>query len=203
MDWVIFGLGNVGLKYRNTRHNIGFMVLDRIAKECGAQFTDERKLSGKLTKVHHNDHIVALIKPTTFMNGSGECVKKVLDYYKVPPTKIVVIYDDTALPFTSMRVREKGSSGGHNGLKSIEQHLQSQDYIRLRMGIGEKHGFAELSDYVLAPFTDAEQAVLPPFIDLGAKTALRITLEPLAQVMNGVNQQVKEKQNGKQSKSPL
>lgn len=185
--WVIFGLGNVGPRYRYTRHNVGFMVVDEIARQFGAEFKDERRLSGRIAKMHRDHQTITLVKPTTFMNASGECVKQVLHYYKVPMTQIVIVYDDVALPFKGLRVRERGSSGGHNGLKSIEQMLQTQEYLRLRMGVGENVGYPDLADYVLAPFADIEQVELPSFVKEGAKVALRLTAEPASKVMNEVN----------------
>ena len=187
MSWLIAGLGNIGPKYRFTRHNIGFMVLDQIAKQFGVEFKEDRKISGRVAKVQSNEQTILLIKPSTFMNLSGECVHKALNFYKTTDRHLVVIYDDAALPFKTFRIREKGSAGGHNGLKSIEQSLQKQEYLRLRMGVGEKLEGQDLADYVLAPFTDLEQAELPSFINLGAKVALRLTSEPIARVMNEVN----------------
>lgn len=192
-NWVIFGLGNIGPRYRFTRHNIGFMVVDEIAKQFEAEFKEDRRLSGRVAKVHRDHQTITLVKPNTYMNASGECVRAVLSFYKVPANRFIVVYDDVALPFKSLRVRERGSAGGHNGLKSIEQIVQTQEYIRLRMGVGENGEFADLADYVLAPFADIEQVELPSFIKEGAKTVLRLTAEPVSQVMNEVNNKTAKK----------
>jgi PTH1 family peptidyl-tRNA hydrolase len=187
MSWMIFGLGNIGSRYRFTRHNVGFMVVDELAKQFGVEFKEERKIAGRVAKVLSNQQSVLLIKPSTFVNRSGECVRHALNFYKGVDKQVLIVCDDIALPFKALRVREKGSAGGHNGLKSVEQALQKQEYFRLRMGVGGKAEEQDLADYVLASFTDIEQVELPSFIKLGAKVALRITEEPIAQVMNEVN----------------
>ncbi len=200
--FVIFGLGNIGPRYRFTRHNAGFMVVDQIAKEFGVEFKDDRKISARVAKVHDGQNTIILIKPSTFMNLSGDSLRSAKQFYRFDLKKMIVVYDDVALPFKNMRVRERGSSGGHNGLKSIEQTLQSQEYIRLRMGVGGSN-IEDLADYVLASFTDIEQVELLSFIKAGAKVALQLTKEPVAKVMNEVNKNVTGEENETRINKPL
>lgn len=200
--FVVFGLGNIGPRYRFTRHNIGFMVLDQIAKEFGVEFKEDKKTLARVAKVHDGQNTIMLVKPSTFMNLSGDSVRNVLHFYRMDVKKIIVVYDDVALPFKSMRVREKGSSGGHNGLKSIETTLGTQEYIRLRMGVGGS-SFGDLADYVLASFSDIEQVELPSFVKNGAKVAVQLTNESIVKVMNEVNKNVTGEENETRISKPL
>jgi len=165
-SFLIVGLGNPGKKYENTRHNFGFMVVRAFAEKQGWIFKSERNLSGEVASGRIRDGRIILLLPSTYMNLSGQAVRKVLDYYKIDPAHLIVVTDDIALDFGTLRFRDKGSSGGHNGLKDIESHLGTQEYQRLRLGIGDReHGFLE--DYVLAPFTAEEQKLLPKVIEEG------------------------------------
>lgn len=132
-----------------------------------------------------------LLLPTTFMNLSGTAVARYLSYYKIPRDRLVIVTDDVAIPFGTMRLKEKGSAGGHNGLKSIEQCLATNEYTRLRMGVGDNRKDMELADYVLSAFAPEEEEQLDRFILEGATVLKRLLQEPLAQVMNGVNTKVK------------
>jgi len=154
---VLVGLGNPGLAYKKTRHNIGFMVLDAYAKKHGFTFKRSAQLHGKVAK--GTDCL--LLKPSTYMNESGRAVKQCVDYYK--PQRLMIICDDIALAFGKMRIREKGSSGGHNGLKSIEAHLHSALYPRFRIGVGHP-GCGTVKDYVLDNFTKDEALQLEALI---------------------------------------
>lgn len=133
---LIAGLGNIGEKYLFTRHNAGFMVLDKIAYDRGLDFKEEKKLKSLITKCCLNDKDVMLIKPTTFMNLSGEALIAVMNYYKIDIKDILVIYDDLSLDLGKLRFRANGSDGGHNGIKSIIKHLGTKDFARLKFGIG-------------------------------------------------------------------
>ncbi|HWP79922.1 MAG TPA: aminoacyl-tRNA hydrolase [Candidatus Acidoferrum sp.] len=158
--YLIVGLGNPGREYRLTRHNVGFMAVDYLAQTAKA---DIRKL--KFHALTGNAVIagvpVLLMMPQTFMNLSGEAVGEAARFYKLPPERVIVIFDDADLPLGTLRVREKGSSGGHNGIKSIIAHLGSEEFPRVKIGIGPKpHPEMELADFVLQAFTAADQKVL-------------------------------------------
>ncbi|MCB1107376.1 MAG: aminoacyl-tRNA hydrolase [Chlamydiia bacterium] len=159
---LIVGLGNPGKKYEMTRHNLGQMVLFAFASRHQLIFKKDRELQGEIAQGTVKDKRVSLLFPTTFMNLSGQAVRKAMDFYKIDREGILVISDDVDLPFGTLRLRDKGSAGGHNGLKDIEENLKSQDYKRLRLGIG-KPLVGYLEDYVLAPFTKEEQEKIPEF----------------------------------------
>lgn len=156
--FLIVGLGNIGDEYANTRHNIGFMVLDALTKASGIFFSSDRlaftaeyKFKGKL---------FFLVKPTTFMNLSGKAVNYWLQAEKISIENLLVITDDIALPFGTLRMRAKGSDGGHNGLKSINEILGTTDYTRLRFGIGNEFSKGRQADYVLSEWDDTEKKIL-------------------------------------------
>lgn len=132
---LIIGLGNVGSKYVFTRHNAGFMLVDKIATDNGATFKENTKLKSLITKFYKEEEIM-LVKPTTYMNLSGEAMRAVIDYYKISPEDMLVVYDDISLELGRIRFRPTGSDGGHNGIKSIIQHLGSKKFNRLKIGIG-------------------------------------------------------------------
>ncbi len=163
---LIVGLGNPGTIYENTRHNFGFIIVRAFAKKRGWTFKLVSALNGAIALGKVGDVRVKLLLPTTYMNLSGQAVKKVLGYYKIDIEDLIVLTDDVALDFGVLRFREKGSSGGHKGLKNIELCLGTQNYQRLRFGIG---GCKEssLEDYVLALFTQEEKKLLPKVIDKG------------------------------------
>ncbi|HWQ51979.1 MAG TPA: aminoacyl-tRNA hydrolase [Terriglobales bacterium] len=158
--YLIVGLGNPGREYRLTRHNVGFMAVDYLAQTVKA---DIRKL--KFHALTGNAVVagvpVLLMMPQTYMNLSGEAVGEAARFYKLPPERVIVIFDDADLPLGTLRVREKGSSGGHNGIKSIIAHLGSEEFPRVKIGIGPKpHPEMELADFVLQAFTAADQKAL-------------------------------------------
>ncbi len=159
MKYLIVGLGNIGAEYELTRHNIGFLVLDSLADAKGATFSQDR-LSYK-TEIKHKGRTIHLIKPTTYMNLSGKAVNYWAKVLKIQKTNILVITDDIALPFGKLRMRKKGSSGGHNGLKDIEQQLGANDYPRLKFGVGDDFSKGRQVDYVLSNFSSKEMANLP------------------------------------------
>lgn len=165
---IIIGLGNIGEKYENTRHNIGFMALDRLSQEYDQsseqKWKETPKLKGVLKEININGEKVLLVKPTTYMNLSGECVKKVLDYYKVALENLIVIFDDIDLPFGEVRFREKGSAGTHNGVKSLIKELGTDNFKRIKIGIENRTPVLkinfDLSNYVLSKFDKKEQKAL-------------------------------------------
>jgi len=147
---LIVGLGNPGREFENTRHNIGFIIIDEIAKKLGV-LNYQDKYKGLLAKTTYKGESVLLLKPQTYMNLSGDSIRKVVEFYKLDLEDIFVIFDDLDLPVGKLRLREKGSSGGHNGLKSIEANLKTNEYKRLKFGI-DKDKVIPTSDYVLGKF---------------------------------------------------
>lgn len=156
----IVGLGNPGKEYENTRHNIGFMVLDAYAKEA----TWQKKFDGFVQIITVNGEKVLLIKPLTFMNLSGDCVRKAVDFYHISVEEILVVQDDLDLPFGKVRIKKNSSAGGHNGIKSIIRSLQSDAFCRLKIGIGFSERI-DTVDYVLSKFSKKEMAFLEDNLD--------------------------------------
>lgn len=167
MGYLIAGLGNIGAEYRNTRHNIGFMVLDYLAKEFGTTFISSRYAS--VAEISIKGRKITLIKPSTYMNLSGKAVSYWLRERKIGREDLLVISDDLALPFGTIRMRKQGSEGGHNGLKSITESLGGNNYARLRVGIGDNFSRGGQIDYVLGTFGEEEKAELQTIIERAAK----------------------------------
>jgi peptidyl-tRNA hydrolase, PTH1 family len=163
MKYLIVGLGNIGPEYELTRHNIGFLVLDRIADNHKIDFSSQR-LADK-AEMKYKGKQLHFIKPNTFMNLSGKAVAYWMQELKIPKENLLVIVDDLALPFGSLRLRTQGSAAGHNGLKNIELLLQGQGYSRLRFGIGNEFNKGQQIDYVLSKFTPKEFKELPAIMD--------------------------------------
>jgi peptidyl-tRNA hydrolase, PTH1 family len=158
---LIAGLGNPGAKYARTRHNVGFQLVERLAKQWQAAWKADKKFHANISRVERNSGPVILCEPQTFMNASGEAIGPLVNFYQVPFKQIVVAVDDADLPLGQIRMRMRGSSGGHHGLESIEKHLGTQDFARLRIGIGRTaDGQREITDYVLAPFSAAETILM-------------------------------------------
>ena len=134
--FLVAGLGNPGMEYARTRHNAGFLLVERLAQDWGANWTAEKKFSSRLAKAERSGRKFVLCQPQTFMNASGAALKSLADYFRLPPEKILVVVDDADLPFGEIRLRGSGSSGGHHGLESVEEHLGTRDFPRLRIGIG-------------------------------------------------------------------
>ncbi len=167
MKYLIVGLGNIGPEYKDTRHNIGFNIADELVRELGGQFSNSRlayysEVSYKGKKLH-------VIKPTTFMNLSGKAVNYWMQELKIPIENVLVIVDDLALPLGKLRLKLKGSSAGHNGLKSIEASCGGQNYPRLRFGISDNFAKGRQIDYVLSTFDKDELPELPALIDKSVK----------------------------------
>jgi PTH1 family peptidyl-tRNA hydrolase len=163
MKYLIAGLGNIGAEYELTRHNIGFLVVDRLADQHGGTFKLERH--AEHCEIRYKGRTIHLIKPTTYMNLSGKAVSYWLQQLGVGKENLLVVVDEIALPFGSLRMRAKGSAAGHNGLKNIELLLQGQDYARLRFGIGNEFHKGQQADYVLSNFSKQEFSELTPLID--------------------------------------
>jgi PTH1 family peptidyl-tRNA hydrolase len=163
MKYLVAGLGNIGGEYELTRHNVGFLVLDRFADNEKVAFQTER-LADR-AEVRFKGRHIHLIKPNTYMNLSGKAIAYWLQELKIPKENLLVIVDEIALPFGSLRMRTKGSAAGHNGLKNIELLLNGQEYSRLRFGIGNNYAKGQQIDYVLSRFSDQEFEELPKFMD--------------------------------------
>ena len=168
MKYLIVGLGNIGAEYHETRHNIGFMVVDRMAQEAGATFQDGRY--GFTTTVAIKGRQLLLLKPSTYMNLSGNAVRYWMTKENIPLENVLIIVDDLSLPFATLRLKGKGSDGGHNGLKHIAATLNTQNYARLRFGIGNDFPRGEQINYVLSRFSVEEKKAM----DESLKTACEI-----------------------------
>lgn len=170
MKYLIAGLGNIGAEYELTRHNIGFLVLDRLADVKGITF--ELSRHAEKAELKFKGRQIHLIKPTTYMNLSGKAIAYWLQELKIPKENLLVIVDDIALPFGTLRMRKQGSAAGHNGLTNIEQVLGGADYTRLRFGIGNNFNKGQQVDYVLGNFTQEEFQALPPLMDKASEMIL-------------------------------
>ncbi len=188
--FIIAGLGNPKREYDDTRHNVGFMLVDALAEKYDISVMDirSRAMTGKGII---NGRKVILAKPLTFMNLSGEAIRGLTDYYKIDHgTELIVVSDDIALPPGQIRVRERGSAGGHNGLKNIIQNLGSGDFQRIRIGVGEKPKGYDLADYVLGHFSKEEKPLILEGIKKAMKAAELILEGGIQQAMNEFNRKV-------------
>lgn len=185
MKYLITGLGNIGSEYSNTRHNVGFMVLDALAKASNITFADARY--GFVAQLKHKGRIFVLLKPSTYMNLSGKAVNYWLQKENIPLENLLVVVDDIALPLGAIRLRPKGSDGGHNGLKNINDVLGTQDYARLRFGIGNGFSRGRQVDYVLGEWTDEELKVLPERLTLAGEAVLAFGTIGIERSMNLYN----------------
>ena len=182
--WLLVGLGNPGSRYARTRHNIGFMVLDALAADLGLTFrekTDYRICDGSM-----EDERIIIMEPLTFMNRSGSAVKKVADRHAVPPEQIIVVHDDLDLPAGRLKIRKKGSSGGHKGIESVIQHLSSRDFIRVKIGIG-RDPLIPTEAFVLSKFRREEIPLIRDAVKRAAEAISRIIAEGPEQAMNKHN----------------
>lgn len=185
MKFLIAGLGNPGVDYENTRHNIGFKILDVLAEPSNIFFDSDRYASR--AEIKHKGRTLVLIKPMTYMNLSGKAVRYWMEKEKVPLERTLIVTDDLALPFGKIRLRAKGSDGGHNGLKNINEILGRQDYARLRFGIGNTFSKGKQVDYVLGEWSDQEKETLQERMQLSAEAILSLTTAGLARTMSDFN----------------
>lgn len=185
MKYLIVGLGNIGSDYENTRHNIGFNTLDAFAKASNVVFEPNR-LADTAT-VKHKGRVLLLIKPTTYMNLSGKAVNYWMQAEKIPLERVLIITDDIALPFGSLRLKVKGSDGGHNGLKNIQEILGTQNYARLRFGVGSEFSKGSQVQYVLGKWDEEEAKALPERLEKCVQIIAAFTTNSLARVMSDFN----------------
>ncbi len=185
MNYLIAGLGNIGAEYENTRHNAGFLVADHLAARFQVEF--KREHLGYLSEFRHKGRKFILLKPTTYMNLSGKAVRYWLQRKKIKPENLLVVVDDINLDFGKIRLRKKGSHGGHNGLKSIEEYLGHSNYARLRIGIGNNFHPGRQSDYVLGEWNAEEKMELPQIIEMAAAAVLDFGTLGVERTMNAYN----------------
>ena len=186
-EYLIVGLGNPGKKYDNTRHNIGFSAMDSLSKSLGVT-VNRAKFSALSCLCTVKGKKVLLLSPQTYMNLSGQAVKAAAEFYKIPPQRIIVIYDDISLPVGRMRIRGTGSAGGHNGIKSIIASLGTQDFPRVKIGVGEKPTPEyDLADWVLSRFSSQEKKVVEKMVVHGANAAMALCTDPLDVVVSAYN----------------
>lgn len=185
--YILAGLGNPGSKYENTRHNIGWMAIDALAKEQGVS-VDRMKFHALTGQCVLAGQKVLLMKPTTYMNNSGEAIEEARNFYKIPTSNVIVISDDINLAPGKMRIRRKGGAGGHNGLKSIIECMGTEDFPRVRLGIGAKsHPDMDLADYVLGKFPKGEQEAIDKVLKNAALAAELIVDGDVNEAMNQFN----------------
>ncbi len=193
---LIVGLGNPGAEYAQTRHNAGFLLVEKLAAKWKCDWTNERKFDARIAKAERDGKKVLLCEPQTFMNLSGETVSELKNFYQLPLKQILVAVDDADLPLGEIRLRESGSSGGHHGLESIEQHLGSREFARLRIGIGRKDGAREITNYVLGKFDSSENELLKKVLERASgqvETWLEAGIEKAMNRFNGVVDSTNEK----------
>ena len=162
---MIVGLGNPGSKYNDTKHNIGFMAVDRIVKNLDVNFTEDKNFKAEIGSDFINGEKIYFIKPTTFMNNSGIAVKALLTYYNISIKDMIIIYDDLDMEVGKIRFRQKGSAGGHNGIKSIIAHLGTQEFDRIQVGIGRPNGRMTVINHVLGKFDKNDEIMISNTLD--------------------------------------
>ena len=186
-NWLIVGLGNPGREYEKTRHNAGFRAIDRIAEKLHVKI-DKLKFQGLYTQVNYNGTKIFLLKPQTYMNLSGRSVLQLSAYFNIPPQRIIVMFDDISLEPGRLRIRANGSAGGHNGIKSIIQELGSQEFPRVKIGVGAKpNPEYDLANWVLSTFTASEEKALAVSLENAAKAALAIIEGGVPEAANKFN----------------
>lgn len=192
--YVIAGLGNPGRKYENTRHNVGFDVIDLLAEQYNINMNIKKHRAVCGTGVMEGVKAL-LVKPQTYMNLSGESIGRLVDYYKVDPeNELLVIYDDISLPPGQIRIRKKGSAGGHNGMKNIIRHLQTEVFLRIKVGVGEKPKQYDLADYVLSRFSKPEMEEMKEGYKKAVHAVQRLLEGEIEAAMNEYNRKVKPKE---------
>lgn len=189
--FAVIGLGNPGMQYETTRHNIGFEVIERLAYENKIN-VNKKKHHAFIGEGFIGGEKVVLAKPQTYMNLSGQSVIEIMNWYKIDKKNIIIIYDDVSLPIGLLRIRTQGSAGGHNGIKNIIAHLNSQEFLRIKVGVGEKPPGWDLADYVLSRFTKEEIGQIVESVKNASDAIETILKEGTMQAMNKFNQKVRE-----------
>ncbi|EOD00343.1 aminoacyl-tRNA hydrolase [Caldisalinibacter kiritimatiensis] len=184
--FAIVGLGNPGKQYSGTRHNVGFDTIDYLAERNNVNLT-KMKYNAVYGETHIGGQKAILVKPLTYMNRSGESILQIYNYYKMPASNIIVIYDDIDIDLGVLRIRPKGSAGSHNGMKSVIYHLQDDKFPRIRIGIGRNEGNQDLADYVLGRFNKEEREIIDDTIERAAKAVEMIITDGANKAMNAYN----------------
>lgn len=185
--YLIVGLGNPDREYLGSRHNVGFMVLDKLATRLETSFS-RLKMNALMTAIRYEDERLILIKPQTYMNLSGQAVSSFIRFYKIPRENLLVVYDDVDLPFETLRLKPDGGDAGQKGVRSIIQQLGTQEFPRLRVGIGRPPGRTSVSSYVLQNFSASEEGLLPLVLDQAASAAIHFVEHDLESAMTLYNQ---------------
>ena len=192
VDWLIVGLGNPGQKYEHTRHNMGFLTVDLLAEHLNVKL-NKVKFKSAYNIVRFGGQKCLVMKPQTYMNLSGESIRSLVEYYKIDPEEeLLVIYDDISLEVGQLRIRRKGSAGGHNGIKNIIANLGSSVFPRIKVGVGEKPKGYDLADYVLGKFSKEDRVLMEEGYDLACEASALIMQGAIDQAMNEYNQKKKE-----------
>ncbi len=190
--FLIVGLGNPGAEYAKTRHNAGFLLVAKLAERWKANWSLEKKFNARIARAERDAGRVVLCEPQTFMNASGESVGPVVGFYRVPLKQVMVVVDDADLPLGEIRMRPGGSSGGHHGLESIEQHLGTREFARLRIGIGRKDGAREITGHVLGRFGTGESELIEKVLTVAADQAEAWLKAGIQKAMSQFNGNVEE-----------
>lgn len=188
---VIIGLGNPGKDYKRTRHNVGFMTIEKLAKDLKIDVA-KSKFNSVYGETNYKGEKILLMKPLTYMNSSGVAVRDLVNFFKVDPADIIVIYDDVDIDFGDIRVRKQGSAGSHNGMKSIIYQIQNDQFPRIRIGIGKKHEQQDLANFVLTNFSKEEMEIIEEATELAAEAALDFVENGIDHTMNNFNNRKKE-----------
>jgi len=196
MKYLVVGLGNIGAEYEDTRHNIGFKVVEHMAAQKEVAFKSDSKAA--MATIKHKGRTLVLIKPTTYMNLSGQAVRYWMQKEKIPKERVIVVLDDLNLTFGTLRLKGKGSDGGHNGLKNIDQLTGGNNYARLRVGIGAEFSKGRQVDYVLGEWTSDERNALPELIKKSSDAIVAFASIGLGRAMNQFNIKKKKKPKGEQ-----
>ena len=186
VEWLVVGLGNPGQKYANTRHNMGFLTVDLLAEEAGVQL-NKVKFKSAYNILRFAGTRCLVMKPQTYMNLSGEAVREAAQFYKIPPERILVIYDDVSLPVGKLRVRPSGSAGGHNGIKNIIAHLGTQDFPRVKIGTGAPGEGGDMIDWVIGVPSQADRKILLETFHRAIEAAACIIEHGCQKAMNDFN----------------
>lgn len=184
--YLIIGLGNPGLKYRKTRHNVGFLVVDLLAHQYGVRFKKGRG-PYETAELNIGDNSVILAKPLTYMNNSGQAAAELFHYFDIEPSHLLIILDEIELPLGRLRIRAQGTAGGHNGLDSIIRHLNTKSFARLRIGIGTEYAKMDMVKFVLSNFTRNEQKELKAILDRAADAVRCFIQDGVEKAMNSYN----------------
>ena len=186
VDWLIVGLGNPGQKYEHTRHNMGFLTVDLLAEKLGVKL-NKVKFKAAYNIVKFAGCKCLVMKPQTYMNLSGEAVREAAQFYKIPPERVPVIYDDVSLPVGKLRVRPSGSAGGHNGIKNIIAHLGTQEFPRVKIGVAAPGGEGDMADWVIGVPSQAERKILAGSFETAIEAAECIITDGCQKAMNRFN----------------